>query len=113
MIEYAPAYMLVALAFLVGLTIRDPDMRLYEASWAVVFWPLTVLLVAVVLLLRLLSAVGLHVRFGRPKPGLGWSVDRVRPRDPAFPHRVIGVWVATPWRALSVWWVSPWKMRRP
>lgn len=105
------SYMLVALVFLVALTVYDPDMRLYEASWAVALWPLALFLLALAMLGRLLHWLGFRARYGRPKPGLGWSADRVRPRDPEFPRHVVGLWAASPWRAVSVWWVSPWRRR--
>lgn len=108
---YAAIYLAAGFATLAWAAWHD-DTDARTAFWLSLLWPLTMVVVAWLLLGRLLRWMGFRFFFGRPRDGLGWSAGRMSLRDPDFPRVAIGFWVACPWRAGGLGWVAPWA-RRP
>lgn len=75
-----------------------------EVFWWSLLWPVTLALVCWGLAGRVLRWLGLRAMVGRPRPGLRWGADLVRPSDPQYPARVFGFWVACPLLVVGLWW---------
>ena len=84
-----------------------------EVFWWSLLWPLTLVLLCWGLAGRVLRWLGFRAQAGRPRPGLRWGADRVRLRDPQYPARVFGFWVACPLLVVSLWWVGRSVVARP
>lgn len=77
-----------------------------QVFWASLLWPVTLALLCWGLAARGLRWLGLRSLAGRPRPGLRWGADLVRPSDPQYPARVFGFWVACPLLVVALWWVG-------
>lgn len=99
-------YAVGSVAFLLGLVWADRYAPLGDSVLLALFWPLSLVVIVLMFLAVGLLHLGFRARFGRPKPGLGWSAGRCRLRPGLPPRRLVGVWVACPWWAASVWWAG-------
>lgn len=100
---WAAAYLCTGFAVLALLALRDHWGEVRAAFWLCLLWPLTLVAVALLLVGRVLNALGFGFHGGRPYASR-WGAGRVKPQAHL---RRRGFWLACPWYAVAVWWARP------